>query len=169
NVERHGRAGTSDRLCEVVAGRHDPPPAVENNTVDGCAFGKRLLVWVGKRPNDASGTRHRYMLDRRQSATSGCGLSDVYLGLDAGELRRASPDQRAGDDEVCPGGYQGDDRVTVRDRPAATVDCLHLDGDVDRVPGRRPIPQYQPVIRVAVVPAAGPLFFRHEPARDHDD
>src|SRR5438552_5346181 len=94
------------------------------------------------------------MLNWWQSSTSGRGLSDVYLGLDAGEFRRASPDQRAADDEVLPGGYQGDGRITVRERPATTVDCLHLDSDVDRVPGQRPIPQYQPVIRVAVVPAA---------------
>src|SRR5580765_8948354 len=109
------------------------------------------------------------MFDRRQSSTPRRGLSDMYFGLDAGEFGQASPDQRAADDEVRAGGYQGDGRVTVRDRLATTVDCLDLDSDIERVPGQRLIPQYQPVIRVAVVPAAELLCFRHNLARDHND
>jgi hypothetical protein len=69
-------------------------------------------------------------------------LSDVQLGLDACKLERASPDERAADDELCPGGYQRDGRVTVGDRPTTAVDPLHLDSYVDRVPGERPIPQH---------------------------
>ena len=71
--------------------------------------------------------------------------------------------------KFAPAGISGYGRIAVRERPATTVDRLHLDSDVDRVPGQRPIPQHQPVVRVAVLPAPEAFSFRHNPARDDDD